>query len=203
MAAISSLPFAALRGATEWRPSSTAAAVSGAVVLSARSRRGSRSVVRCVAAAGGELSLSILSSVYLQHYLKLVNRNHYAKPVRCTAKDPLLLILNSPQCAIPASPAVMPCAAESRHLGIFRRILCSELAWLLLARNSSLFGWLFWILIVLFQRTFLYREQSNRNIFSYQFGWWWVCSLHGILPIQFMHPLLDSALHSLPVLDRA
>ena len=69
MAAISSLPFAALRGATEWRPSSTAAAVSGAVVLSARSRRGSRSVVRCVAAAGGELSLSILSSVYLQHYL--------------------------------------------------------------------------------------------------------------------------------------
>ncbi|NP_001131923.1 chloroplast-localized Ptr ToxA-binding protein 1 [Zea mays] len=52
MAAISSLPFAALRGAAEWRPSSTAAAVSGAVVLSARSRRGSRSVVRCVATTG-------------------------------------------------------------------------------------------------------------------------------------------------------
>nr|ACG46365.1 chloroplast-localized Ptr ToxA-binding protein1 [Zea mays] len=52
MAAISSLPFAALRGAAEWRPSSTAAAVSGAVVLSARSRRGSCSVVRCVATTG-------------------------------------------------------------------------------------------------------------------------------------------------------
>jgi hypothetical protein len=56
MAAISSLPFAALRGASEWRPSSAAATVSGAVVLSARARRGSRSVVRCVATAGGELS---------------------------------------------------------------------------------------------------------------------------------------------------
>ena len=63
MAAISSLPFAALRGASEWRPSSTAAAVSGAVVLSARARRSSRSVVRCVATAGGELSLWVLSGL--------------------------------------------------------------------------------------------------------------------------------------------
>ncbi|KAF8664469.1 hypothetical protein HU200_054643 [Digitaria exilis] len=51
MAAISSLPYAALRGASEWRPSSTAAVDSGAVVLTARPRRGSRSVARCVATA--------------------------------------------------------------------------------------------------------------------------------------------------------
>jgi hypothetical protein len=59
MAAISSLPFAALRGATEWRPS-TAVSVSGVVVLSVRARRASRMVVRCVATAGGELSLPVL-----------------------------------------------------------------------------------------------------------------------------------------------
>jgi hypothetical protein len=59
MAAISSLPFAALRGATDWRPS-TAVSVSGVVVLSVRSWRASRTVVRCVATAGGELSLPVL-----------------------------------------------------------------------------------------------------------------------------------------------
>ncbi|PWZ39833.1 Protein THYLAKOID FORMATION1, chloroplastic [Zea mays] len=68
MASISSLPFAPLRGAAEWRPSSTAAAASGAVVLSARSRRGSGSVVRCVATASdvpptvGETKLNFLKS---------------------------------------------------------------------------------------------------------------------------------------------
>jgi len=54
MAAISSLPFAALRRAADWRPSTATAAVSvsGGVMLNARARRGSRSVVRCVATAG-------------------------------------------------------------------------------------------------------------------------------------------------------
>uniref|UniRef100_A0ACD5UMR8 Uncharacterized protein n=1 Tax=Avena sativa TaxID=4498 RepID=A0ACD5UMR8_AVESA len=54
MAAISSLPFATLRRAADWRPSTTTAAVSitGGVVLNPRARRGSRSVVRCVATAG-------------------------------------------------------------------------------------------------------------------------------------------------------
>lgn len=54
MAAISSLPFAALRRAADWRPSTATAAVSvsGGVMLNARARRGSRSVVRCVITAG-------------------------------------------------------------------------------------------------------------------------------------------------------
>ena len=61
MAAISSLPFAALRRAADCRPATAAAAAgagAGAVVLSVRPRRGSRSVVRCVATAGGELARS-------------------------------------------------------------------------------------------------------------------------------------------------
>ncbi|KAL5196918.1 hypothetical protein ABZP36_000430 [Zizania latifolia] len=57
MAAVSSLPFAAVRRAADCRPSTAAAAaagaISGGVVLGVRARRGSRSVVRCVAATGG------------------------------------------------------------------------------------------------------------------------------------------------------
>ncbi|KAG8099679.1 hypothetical protein GUJ93_ZPchr0013g37766 [Zizania palustris] len=53
MAAVSSLPFAAVRRVADSRPSTTAAAaISGGVVLGVRARRGSRSVVRCVASTG-------------------------------------------------------------------------------------------------------------------------------------------------------
>ncbi|CAD6223504.1 unnamed protein product [Miscanthus lutarioriparius] len=102
MAAISSLPFAALRGATEWRPSSTAAAVSGAVVLSARSRRGSRSVVRCVAAAGdvpptvAETKLNFLKSykcpipsIYSAVLQELLVQQHLMRYKRTYQYDPV------------------------------------------------------------------------------------------------------------------
>ncbi|XP_066397879.1 protein THYLAKOID FORMATION1, chloroplastic-like [Miscanthus floridulus] len=102
MAAISSLPFAALRGAAEWRPSSTAAAVSGAVVLSARSRRGSRSVVRCVAAAGdvpptvAETKLNFLKSykrpipsIYSAVLQELLVQQHLMRYKRTYQYDPV------------------------------------------------------------------------------------------------------------------
>ncbi|OEL35417.1 Protein THYLAKOID FORMATION1, chloroplastic [Dichanthelium oligosanthes] len=105
MAAISSLPFAALRRASEWRPSSTAAAVSGAVVLSARARRGSRSVVRCVATAGGipptvaETKLNFLKSykrpipsIYSTILQELLVQQHLMRYKRTYQYDPVFAL---------------------------------------------------------------------------------------------------------------
>nr|AFO59570.1 chloroplast Ptr ToxA-binding protein [Saccharum hybrid cultivar GT28] len=102
MAAISSLPFAALRGAAEWRPSTTASAVSSAVVLSARSRRGSRSVVRCVATAGdvpptvSETKLNFLKSykrpipsIYSTVLQELLVQQHLMRYKRTYQYDPV------------------------------------------------------------------------------------------------------------------
>uniref|UniRef100_K3ZWI7 Protein THYLAKOID FORMATION1, chloroplastic n=1 Tax=Setaria italica TaxID=4555 RepID=K3ZWI7_SETIT len=105
MAAISSLPFAALRGASEWRPSSAAAAVSGAVVLSARARRGSRSVVRCVATAGdvpptvAETKLNFLKSykrpipsIYSTVLQELLVQQHLMRYKRTYQYDPVFAL---------------------------------------------------------------------------------------------------------------
>ncbi|PUZ72470.1 hypothetical protein GQ55_2G396600 [Panicum hallii var. hallii] len=105
MAAISSLPFAALRGASEWRPSSTVAAVSGAVVLSARARRGSRSVVRCVATAGdvpptvAETKLNFLKSykrpipsIYSTILQELLVQQHLMRYKRTYQYDPVFAL---------------------------------------------------------------------------------------------------------------
>ncbi|KAG2646109.1 hypothetical protein PVAP13_2KG486900 [Panicum virgatum] len=105
MAAISSLPFAALRGASEWRLSSTAAAVSGTVVLSARARRSSRSVVRCVATAGdvpptvAETKLNFLKSykrpipsIYSTVLQELLIQQHLMRYKRTYQYDPVFAL---------------------------------------------------------------------------------------------------------------
>ncbi|CAO1941601.1 unnamed protein product [Urochloa humidicola] len=102
MVAISSLPFAALRGASEWRPSSTAAAVSGAVLLSARARRGTRSVVRYVATVGdvpptvAETKLNFLKSykrpipsIYSTVLQELLVQQHLMRYKRTYQYDPV------------------------------------------------------------------------------------------------------------------
>ncbi|TVU38438.1 hypothetical protein EJB05_11809 [Eragrostis curvula] len=91
MAAISSLPFAVLRGAADWRPS-TAAAVSGAVVLSARARRVSRTVVRCVATAGA----------FTNHWYSLFIRPEFCADVPPTVAETKMNFLKSYKRPIPS-----------------------------------------------------------------------------------------------------
>ncbi|KAG8080134.1 hypothetical protein GUJ93_ZPchr0007g5672 [Zizania palustris] len=107
MASVSSLPFAALRRAADCRPSTATATatVSGGVVLGVRARRGSRSVVRCVAAAGdtpptvAETKLNFLKSykrpipsIYTTVLQELLVQQHLMRYKRTYQYDPVFAL---------------------------------------------------------------------------------------------------------------
>ncbi|VAH44889.1 unnamed protein product [Triticum turgidum subsp. durum] len=93
MAAISSLPFAALRRAADWRPSTATAAVSvsGGVMLNARARRGSRSVVRCVATALKSYKRPI-PSIYSTVLQELLVQQHLMRYKSTYQYDPVFAL---------------------------------------------------------------------------------------------------------------
>jgi hypothetical protein len=113
METVSSLPFAALRGAADRRPS-TAVSVSGIVVLSVKARRTPRMVVRCVATAGGELSTYLIARTERRDCLEQLGL-FSCKAISSTRIPRTHVDFSSPKSRLPM------CDSGNRHLCCFLR----------------------------------------------------------------------------------